>query len=168
MNPQIVCRSQCKVTLVAFVWLFCTVFSNVSSNCLPQRMKSHTKSNYLHLFKLSLLYVFKWVLKLHAWEDAYWHWLHLLNSSAMYCQLSPQGAKPRGCETTQAAFVWYLSPLCVFKCVLKAFVKKDALLHSFHFFQLDPLCLFKCIHFYSVKPLEVVTGVELPIITISF
>ena len=50
---------------------------------------------------------------------------------------------------------------------LMVFVKKDALLHSFHFFQLDPLCLFKCIHFYSVKPLEVVTGAELPIINIS-
>ena len=34
-------------------------------------------------------------------------------------------------------------------------------------FQLDPLCLFNCIHFYPVKPLEVVTGAELPIITIS-
>ena len=51
MNPQIVCLSRCKVTLVAFVWFFSTVFPNICSNCLPQRMKSHTvhiNSTFLH------------------------------------------------------------------------------------------------------------------------
>ena len=39
MSPQ---RTWIRVTLVAFFWLFSTVFSNDSSNCLPERMQSHT------------------------------------------------------------------------------------------------------------------------------
>ena len=42
MNPQVVCLSWCKVTLVAFVWFFSTVFSSVCSECLHHRMKRHT------------------------------------------------------------------------------------------------------------------------------
>ena len=42
MCPQTVCPRGCIVTLVAFVWLFSIVcVSNVSSNYLPERMHSH-------------------------------------------------------------------------------------------------------------------------------
>ena len=42
MSPQTVCPSGCIITLVAFFLLFSTVFSNDSSNCLPEKMQSYT------------------------------------------------------------------------------------------------------------------------------
>ena len=61
MDPQMYCLRWCVITLVAFVWLFSIVCFQIS----PQ-------SAYLIRSKitLSLLCVFKWVLKLLAWYDA--------------------------------------------------------------------------------------------------
>ena len=61
MDPQMYCLRWCVITLVAFVWLFSIVCFQIS----PQ-------SAYLIRSKitLSLLCVFKWVLKLVAWYDA--------------------------------------------------------------------------------------------------
>ena len=61
MDPQMYCLRWCVITLVAFVWLFSIVCFQIS----PQ-------SAYLIRSKitLSLLCVFKWVLKLPAWYDA--------------------------------------------------------------------------------------------------
>ena len=61
MDPQMYCLRWCVITLVAFVWLFSIVCFQIS----PQ-------SAYLIRSKitLSLLCVFKWVLKLPAWCDA--------------------------------------------------------------------------------------------------
>ena len=50
MCPQSACIKGCKVALVAFIVLFSNVyFSNVSSNCLPERMLSRTDC-YVTLF----------------------------------------------------------------------------------------------------------------------
>ena len=40
-------------------------------------------SHQLHLFTFSL-YVFKCLLKSHAWEDAYSHWLHLFDLPLLF------------------------------------------------------------------------------------
>ena len=40
MCPQSACKRGCIFTLVALIWLHFT-FSNVSSNCLPEKMRSH-------------------------------------------------------------------------------------------------------------------------------
>ena len=43
MSPQMACKRRCIITLIALVWLFSQcVFSCVSSNCLLERMESHT------------------------------------------------------------------------------------------------------------------------------
>ena len=71
MSPQIACSRECRNTLVAFVWLFSTV-------CFKCVLKlpawTDAKSHWLHLFDFSPLCVFKCVLKWSAREDAYSHW----------------------------------------------------------------------------------------------
>ena len=81
---QVVGLWGCKVTLIAFVWFFSTVyfqmsfqtfltflhcvFSNVPSNCSPKMMYSHTDNTCM--FDFTLLCLFICVLKLLASEDA--------------------------------------------------------------------------------------------------
>ena len=62
----------------------CEGFSNVSSNCLPEQMRSHkscnwteVKSHCLHLKDFSPEWIFRCVLKLPDWAEAKSHWLHL-------------------------------------------------------------------------------------------
>ena len=78
-GPQMAYLGRCVITLVIFLWLFSTVFSNVSSNCLLLRMKC---SYWLHLFDFSLLCIIKRVVRLSA---------------------------PRRCKVTLVAFIWLLS-----------------------------------------------------------
>ena len=40
--------------------------------------------------------------------------------------------------------LFYFSPLCVFKCLLKLLAREDEKLHWLHLFGLSPLCVFKC------------------------
>ena len=61
MDPQMYCLRWCVITLVAFVWLFSIVCFQIS----PQSAYSIRSK-----ITLSLLCVFKWVLKLPAQEDA--------------------------------------------------------------------------------------------------
>ena len=61
MDPQMYCLRWCVITLVAFVWLFSIVCFQIS----PQSAYSIRSK-----ITLSLLCVFKWVLKLVAWYDA--------------------------------------------------------------------------------------------------
>ena len=61
MDPQMYCLRWCVITLVAFVWLFSIVCFQIS----PQSAYSIRSK-----ITLSLLCVFKWVLKLPAWYDA--------------------------------------------------------------------------------------------------
>ena len=92
-------RMHSNTDYIRLILLHC-VFSNVSSNCLPQRMQNYTGGicrTFLHyglsyvssknldqshtgcIFLTFLHCVFKWFLKLPAREDAKLHCLHLLD-----------------------------------------------------------------------------------------
>ena len=67
MSAQRTWIRACKITLIAFVWLF----SSVRLQCILNLPASEdTKSHRLHLFDFSPLCIFKCVLKLPAREDA--------------------------------------------------------------------------------------------------
>ena len=57
--------------------------------------------------------------------------------------MSPHITRYIGCIIALAAFVW-LSPLCIFKCVLEWPAGEDAKSHWLHLFDFSPLCIFKC------------------------
>ena len=77
MSGQIACLCGCKITLVAFVWLFSSALQCVSKMypqmACPGGCKD-VKSHKLHLFDFSPLCVFKCLLKLPAQEDVQLHW----------------------------------------------------------------------------------------------
>ena len=63
MCSQMMCIEKCIVTLVAFVWLFLhCALSNVSSNCLPEKMQSHI--GCICLAFLHLCFIFEPVITL--------------------------------------------------------------------------------------------------------
>ena len=135
MLSQIVWPRGCKVTLVAFFWLFSILRLQTSPQfasvweCIVTLIAfvclcvfkwptwEESKSHWLHLFDFSPMCVFKCLLNSHASEDAKSHWLHW----------------------------FYFSPLCVFKCVLKWPAWQEAKLHWLHLFDFSPLCVFKCL-----------------------
>ena len=81
MSPQIASLRLCKVTSIAFVWLF----STVRLKCLLNELWSaQAKSHGLHSFDFSPVWVFKCVFKWPA------------------CSL-------RGYKVTLVAFVWFFS-----------------------------------------------------------
>ena len=59
--------------------------------------------------------------------------------SSVCFQMCPQNVCPRGCIITLVAS-YDFSPLCTFKCVLKALAWEDA---KWHWFDFSPLCLLK-------------------------
>ena len=84
MSPQIASLRLCKVTSLAFVWLF----STVRLKCLLNQLWSaQAKSHGLHSFYFSPVWVFKCIFKWPA------------------CSL-------RGYKVTLVAFVWFFSTVC--------------------------------------------------------
>ena len=62
--------------------------------------------------------------------------------SLMCYQMTPQIAFPRISKVTFIA-LFYFSPLCVFKCLLKFSAREEAKSHWLHLFGFSPLCVFK-------------------------
>ena len=69
-----------------------------------------------------------------------------MNRAKLYCafQVVPKVACFKGCMITLAASIDF-SPLWDLKCILKSAGQVDAKLHWLHLFDLSPLCVFKCI-----------------------
>ena len=143
VSPQIAYLSGCKVTLVAFVWLFLhCAFSDVSWEYLHGKMHSHAGCTF---FTFSPLCVFECLFKLPACEDAKSHWLHLIEFSPVCvfkCVL-----KWHAWEDAKSHWLHLIefSPVCVFKCVLKWHAWEDAQSHWLHFFDTSPMWVFKCV-----------------------
>ena len=62
----------------------------------------------------------------------------------MHSHVSPQMACLKGCKVVLVAFV-LISPLCVFKCVLKWPAREEAKSHWLHLFDFSLLCDFMCL-----------------------
>ena len=60
-------------------------------------------------------------------------------TEAVFLQMVPQTGCPIRCKVTLVAFFW-LSPLCVFKCLLKLLGSEQAYSHWLHFLVFSPLC----------------------------
>ena len=119
-------------------------FSDVSSSCQPDRMQSYTGCIYFsfprHVFLNVLLN--SQPERFHNLTGCIYFlpFLHRVFSSVSSKCLP---AKMRGCKVTLLAFV-QLSPLCVFKCILKVSAWEEAKSHCLHLFGFSPLCIFKC------------------------
>ena len=95
--------------------------------CISIYDNSHTSCICL---TVRTLCVFKCLLKVSDWVDAYSHRLHLF------------GFSPLCCNYLNAL---HYSPVCVFKCFLKLLARADAKSHWLHLIVLSPLCVFKCL-----------------------
>ena len=89
---------------ICLTFLHC-VSSNVSSNCLPQKMHNHT--GYICLTFLHCAFSNVSSICLHFRRfiitQAAFVWLF----STVRFQMCPQNVRPRGCIITQVAFVWF-------------------------------------------------------------
>ena len=72
--------------------------------------------------------------------------------SAVCFQMSPQisGLK-RGIVTLHWLHLFNLSPLCVFKCLLKELGSEQQNSHWLHLFDFSPLCVNKCVLKWCVR-----------------
>ena len=93
-SSQMACPRRFKVTLVAFIYLFATVYFQIFNlsdfsplcdiKCLFKWSASEdAKSHWLHLFDLSPLCFLKCVFKTSPREEAKSHWLHLFDFSPL-------------------------------------------------------------------------------------
>ena len=115
MSPQTACLRACIVTLVTFVWLFSTVFSNVSSTRLNEKIYNHTDC----ICVTFLCCAFSYVSSICLPEKRHNH-TGCICLVFLQCVFSNVSSNPmlRGCIVTSIAFVW-LFPICIFKCWLK-------------------------------------------------
>ena len=130
MLPQIALMNGCIVTPITFVWHFSSVFSNVSSNCLHERMHTHTgcicltflhcafsnvSSNGLYeqmhshigcIYSSFLHCVFSNVPTKHLHRRMQSHTGCICSFSLLRFKISPQHVCTRRCIVTLVAFVW--------------------------------------------------------------
>ena len=100
-----------------------------------------TKSHWLHLFRLFSTVYFEIGLQSVCKRGSKLTltalvWLF----STVCCQMCSQMACLRGCIVTLVAFV-FLSPLCIFKCVVKALAQSDVESNWLRLFDFSPLCI---------------------------
>ena len=121
MLPQIVSLDWYKVAMVALVCFLSTVrFQMLPQNVSLDRCK---------VALVALVWFF----------------------STVRFQMLPQNVSFDWCKVVLVALVlFYFSPLCVFKFLLKCFLKLSAWIdvksHWSQLFDLSSLCLFKCLH----------------------
>ena len=122
MSPQITRPRRCKVTLVAFVWLFSTIFLNASSMYFYQR-------------RHDLIGCFSLAFSLCAFSSVSCLILCILATVAFVCAFpnGPSNFLDQTCKMTFFAFVKF-SLLCVFRCTLECYACKTAYSHCLHFF----------------------------------
>ena len=134
MSPQITCPRRCKVTLVAFVWLFSTIFLNVSSMYFDQRR--HTIS------LVALVYLFPTV-HFHLRPQVSCLILCILATVAFVCAFpnAPSNFLDQTCKITFFAFVKIFPTLCI-QMYTWMLCMQDCILTLFAFFYFSSLCIF--------------------------
>ena len=109
MSPQIASLRLCKVTSIAFVWLF----STVRLKCLLNELWSaQAKSHGLHSFDFSPVWVFKCVFQwpacsLRGYKVTLVAFVWFF--STVRCQMCPQNVSTRRGKVTLVAFVGLFS-----------------------------------------------------------
>ena len=107
MFPQSAYIKGCKVTLVAFVCLFSTVRFQM---CPQTACLWGCTVTLVTFFYFSPLCVLKCALKLPAWHESKSHWLHFVRLFSTVCfQMSSQIKCLGTCKVTLALFVWLFS-----------------------------------------------------------
>ena len=171
MFPQSAWPRGCKVTLVAFIWLFSTVQFRMLSQvafigrciitlvafvfcspvcvfkCLFKLPPSEIAlSHWLHLFDYSLC-IFKWAFILPAQEDTKSHWLHFF--PVHYCgfQISPQIFWARWYTFTYVNFFWFF-PIWYDICLTSLYC-----VFSYNFSKFTHLYICRSSHDYSTTGL---------------